>query len=55
MLAGTGSAKVKQHALVALGSLATSHGKDSPAKIMATIPAVLTQVWQPTMHFWLLR
>jgi hypothetical protein len=48
MLAGNGSAKVKQNALVALGSLATSHGKDSPAKVIVTIPAVLTQVRQPT-------
>jgi hypothetical protein len=44
ILAGKSSAKVKQNALVALGSLATAHGKDSPAKLLATIPAVLTQV-----------
>lgn len=44
ILGGKSSAKVKQNALVALGSLATAHGKDDPAKVLGTIPAILTQV-----------
>ena len=44
LLAGQITSKAKQAAMVALGALASAHGKTKPAAILTTIPSVLIQV-----------